>query len=256
MSDGARNSGILPDPVSVSPETPGAGGLPSVNETRSAQPDHAVAYLRSALKETRAADPKSESGLLGFLHRKRRRESAVGVQTSLTPRAFAYTGPALKKTHSEPAAFAAAVTYEVEPLRFDEDPSEPVRSEGAPSKPLYQQEESYAEVQAAQISPGETVQAEILVPPGDIPEAGASPEATATVPPIPESIPESATSASAETTPVEAAAEPEALHGEVLPPETLPSDRSTPAAAEPARVITMQPGVPRPATEPPPTEPT
>lgn len=250
MPDGAPNLGTLPDAAPASPEAPQTDGVLPSNEEPSGEPDRVVASLRAELRETLETRPKSESRLLGFFSRKRRTESEVGVQTTLAPREPAFISP----DFSESAADLATV----HPPDIEE-PTQPTDDEGTDAEPVFSpselaetvfEEEPYAgspsTPQDEDAAPPDRQPVILADPVGPADEEG-SHEADTPLPPS-EMIAEPEIASGADEPSAEAASQPAALQGEVLPPER---SEATERSREPERVITMQPGVPRPATEDP-----
>jgi len=247
MPDDAPDSGILLDTASVSPQDPNDDGSSPLNGVPDASSDHAVAYLRSALKEGRSAGPKSEPRLLRFLHRKRK-ESAVGVQSTLAPQPFPIIFPELAAPGFDLAAPAPGGADETGPPALSEDPSSP---EFAFSPAPLDQVDPQPDPETVPPLAAEPAEPEWSPSSASIPDE--PPRAAAPDPLDPDSldpdpIPAFEAPADDQPAPIAAHADHAVLRGEVLPPEAIHSERSGPAV-EPVRVITMQPGVPRPGPD-------
>jgi hypothetical protein len=240
MSDGAPLSGTLRDLSSTSSAASG-------NEARlpnEAQTDP-IASLRSALKETLAEEPKSQSRFLGFLHRRRIKESAVGVRATLAPREFAFVGTEISL---EPPPYASfGMDAPAEPAAFEEAGSENLASSGHPAEAM-DEEEPRAGAPSAEPMAEDWFQPEFPPVSALNSDTGADAEAAAPTGAEPEQLIGAAFSDGGESATVESAEQTLSLRGEVLPPEIFRSNVSG-SAPEPARVITMQPAVARPGSD-------
>ncbi len=238
MSDGAPNPEVVFDPALA---TPGAAQPdPSPAETPGTEPDRVVASLRAEFRGSLEEKAKSESRLRSFFSRRRRSDSAVGVQTTLAPREPAFISPVMGE-------FSAGYA-EAEPLTTEEpEPQEPVEEASFVSAPPPRE--------SAESSWPEEMQAD-----GPSEPAPVEPEFAASAEVVEEEVIAAAPAAGAGAVSEQAIeygaepasakeAQPSALQGEVLPPERSPDRART---SDPARVITMQPGVPRSGSEEPP----
>jgi hypothetical protein len=227
------------------------GGISPLAEMRSSEPQRVVAYLRSEIKATLQPRPKSETRFFGFLHRKRRTKSAAGA--GMTPAA---ESPALVDELDEPGSVPT-----VFPPLAEGDRAEPFQAvlREAPRSEWVQEEESLDPTAAFEFRSDESREISDVeaAQPATAPENSATAEGAADE--ASEPILEPALESSAEPEPLEAAAQPPTFRGEVLPPDKFDPDFSgsagQPRAAEPARVITMQPATPEREREAPPTWP-
>ncbi len=241
MSDGAPLSGSLPDLPSTS-----SAGVPD-DEPRiptEAQTDP-IASLRSALKETLTEEPKSQPRFLGFLHRRRPRESAVGVRATLAPREFVFVGTEISLEPTPCASFVRDAP--AEPAAFEDAGSEHLASSAYPAEAM-DEEEPPAGTPIAESTAADWGQQEFPPVSALNSDAGEEAEAAAPTAAEPEPYIAPALSESGESAKGESAEQPLNLRGEVLPPENFRSDVSG-SAPEPVRVITMQPAVARPGSD-------
>ncbi|HTV81874.1 MAG TPA: hypothetical protein VME18_04430 [Acidobacteriaceae bacterium] len=257
MPHAAPNSDNSPDPgqTPLLQTSEPMGEISPLAEMRSSEPQRVVAYLRSEIKATLQPRPKSETRFFSFLHRKRRTKSVGGV--GITPAA---KSPVLVDELDEPGSVPTVFPPAAEPVA-EEDHAEPFQAvlREAPGSEWVQEEESLDPTAASQFTSAKSYQISDVeaaqpatAPENSAIEEGAADEAS-------EPILEPALESSAEPELLEAAAQLPSFRGEVLPPDMFDPEFSgsagQPRAAEPARVITMQPATPEPEREAPPTWP-
>ncbi len=271
------NSENSPDPVPNSPPFPQA----PITERPRIEPDRVVAYLRSVIKNPEPP-PAPEPRLLGFLRRKRRPEADAMPHITPSPAAPARIRRQAAALVSEPAAPAKPIKAEAEPtpepIQVEEAVLATVATASAEPEACELVEAASAAVseeipealetssvplaaaeQTAPVEP-EAVAAAVSAFVG--PELVPDPAIEPVLEPVPEPVaaaaepvfePIPASPAAAPAAAPEASPRPAVMRGEVLPPEAFRSgsaERRRPS--EPARVITMQPGIRQDPRETPP----
>lgn len=237
--------GVLPTLAPKRPAEPEANPEPAALESAASAPELApppiIEEPEPAAPAQAAAEPPAPEPVVA-------EQLSDSIRTILeqepTPEALL-----AEELRYEPAAdFESAQISEVqaEPELIAE---EPIAAE--PAEPSVTAEPETPEVAACESeAPAPFVEAAPEPVPEAIPEAAPEPIAEAAAEVIPEPIPEPILEAAPEPAP-----RPTAMRGEVLPPEAFAAgstDRRRPA--EPARVITMQPGTRHTSGGTPPTQ--